>query len=68
MNKAILIIDMPEDCYDCPCYKSDDFKDWCAVTGESICDFKGREKSCPLIPAPNISCKKIGADIDTRQI
>lgn len=68
MKKAILVIDMPENCYRCPCCKSDDFDDWCAVTGESIYNFEERERGCPLIAAPDVHIKNIGADIDTRQI
>ena len=38
MDKAILIIDMPDSCNVCPCIQSnyDEGEIWCGVTGEAI--------------------------------
>lgn len=49
MNKAILMIDMPESCDECPlCIER--YRDFCAVTGYWIMNSK--EEWCPLRPMP----------------
>lgn len=55
-TKAILVIDMPKSCEDCPCWNADDRKDWCGATNVTLtgCDIeKERPSWCPLKPMPN---------------
>lgn len=52
MDKAILIIDMPSVCIDCPCLKCDFEDDWCAITGEVIYNRSKKHADCPLKPVP----------------
>lgn len=49
--KTVLVIDMPIDCYDCPCY----FEDWdmCEVCHEEAKADSGKPSWCPLKPLPN---------------
>lgn len=49
--KAVLVIDMPNDCYDCPCYYEERNK--CEVTFENIEDDIERPSWCPLKPLPH---------------
>lgn len=57
MNKAILVIDMPDSCGECPIHAS--YADsafsireyWCAVKGEDV-NPKNKPDWCPLQPAP----------------
>ena len=48
--KAILVIDIPKGCYDCPCYYED--KGRCQNTWESVEDDFARPSWCPLKPMP----------------
>ena len=52
MNKAILVIDMPDECSDCPCFQFG-VDNYCAVTGEVnySCNNE-RPTSCPLKLVP----------------
>lgn len=83
MNKVILIMDDPVFCCNCPLAKSKKHivtkeEYWvCGIGHQTKYDYvwepidinsNAKPDWCPLIPAPNISCKKIGPDIDTRQI
>lgn len=83
MGKMILVIDDPKFCCNCPLVRSKRHnitkeERWvCGIAQKSKYDYfwnpvdmdsEIKPDWCPLIPAPNISCKKIGADIDTRQI
>ena len=54
MDKAILIIDMPDSCNVCPCIQSnyDEGEIWCGVTGEAIYTTNKKHKDCPLKPVP----------------
>lgn len=36
MSKAILVIDMPDECRNCPCFGSNDFGTFCGVTDKDI--------------------------------
>ena len=47
MSKAILILDKPENCYDCPCYDGE--YDYCLVTGLSRDYETGIIGGCPLV-------------------
>ena len=57
MNKAILVIDMPDSCGECPIHAS--YADsafsireyWCAAMGEDV-NPKNKPDWCPLKPAP----------------
>ena len=52
MNKAILIIDMPKNCYECPCFEFG-MDNYCAVTGFTNYDYEnGRAANCPLKSIP----------------
>ena len=57
MNKAILVIDMPDRCWDCPVhasYAESSFSSrefWCTVKGEDV-NPKTKPDWCPLQPAP----------------
>lgn len=54
VSKAILVIDMPNNCLNCPCLQTHDCDDWCGVTGVTIYTFTERDKSCPLKSMPQI--------------
>ena len=52
MSKAILVIDMPDDCSMCPCFQYGE-DNYCAATGETNYSYKcARPTDCPLRPAP----------------
>lgn len=54
--KAVLVIDMPDSCYECPCYDHSDYADGCMVFIRKTHDIDHgtqREKWCPLKPMPN---------------
>lgn len=56
MNKAILVIDMPESCYEC-CLRhhmTDNLpEDWCGINGkEVVLEAKDRPAWCPLKQIP----------------
>jgi hypothetical protein len=36
MSKAILVINMPDECRKCPCFQSNDFGVFCGVTDKEI--------------------------------
>lgn len=44
--KAVIVIDMPENCFDCPLYDND-----CPFV--YIYPLSGRHKDCPLRPLPS---------------
>lgn len=48
MSKAILIIDMPECCKNCMCYKNN----FCEITRFAIFDDTTKPDHCPLKPVP----------------
>ena len=52
MNKAILVIDMPECCKKCMCYVLGESNNFCAVTKFAIFDNTTRPHHCPLKPIP----------------
>lgn len=49
MNKAVLVVDMPENCRDCQY-----FGHQCRITQEKCNQYNesGRHENCPLIPLP----------------
>ena len=49
-TKAILVIDTPNDCYECPCYYED--KDMCEAFDKKAKADSGRPSWCPLRPLP----------------
>lgn len=58
MDKAILVIDMPDSCDGCPLCYGNDISDWCLVMGHFHGDVWGHTTNhtkpdwCPLKPAP----------------
>lgn len=51
--KTILVIDMPEDCYECPCYQSMSGDSFCGVTNEdTMINTDTKPNWCPLKPMP----------------
>lgn len=54
MNKAILVIDMPENCFDCPLCINDEYglSLECCLQYKGYVDEKGKPVWCPLKPAP----------------
>lgn len=73
MCKALLIIDMPDICNDCPCYAEDEEYMLCRITGESLARYHTdnyRPNWCPLIdikdyknhldPLEYVTKKKVG--------
>ena len=48
MSKAILVIDMPECCKNCMCYKNN----FCEITRFAIFDNTTKPNHCPLKPVP----------------
>lgn len=52
--KAVIIMDMPEKCFNCPCHFADEPEYWCGVNFEKLeldCD-PYRPDWCPLRPLP----------------
>ena len=65
MRKALLVIELPTSCFDCPCsHYAYGATIGCGVTGKTIsapyCEEK-RIDDCPLIPVPE-HCRLIDAD------
>lgn len=58
MNKAILVIDMPDSCRDCSLVYGNDISDWCLVMGHFNGDVYGHTTNntkpnwCPLKELP----------------
>lgn len=51
--KAILVIDMPEDCYGCPCYQGMSGDSFCGVSNEdTMINTDTKPNHCPLKPFP----------------
>lgn len=48
MSKAILVIDMPKDCYECPLFITDERNSYCAINLLK----NSTKEDCPLKPAP----------------
>lgn len=62
--KAILVIDMPDECLDCPCYRQTYTYNW-GLAGEdckamlrplNYIEVTNRPKWCPLKPLPQKYC------------
>lgn len=49
-SKSILVIDTPNDCYDCPCYYEERNK--CEVIFKNVDDDIEKPSWCPLRPLP----------------
>ena len=66
MSKAILGIDAPVSCIDCPCYKGGNILR-CGVNFQSLTDKEIREKPdcCPLRPMPEK--KQLSGDVHNVQ-
>ena len=53
MSKAVLIMDMPSRCIECPCCRIGAFYDVCSVLQETTpCADNGKPDWCPLRPMP----------------
>ena len=61
MSKAVLVLDMPESCYDC-CLHNYHF---CDVTCSAI-DFSSRPDDCPLESLPAKRKERYAADVGDR--
>lgn len=46
MTKGVIVIDIPENYYKCPCYK-DDWDEWCSITHQEIYNGKPADE-CPI--------------------
>lgn len=51
MNKAILVIDMPSGCEECPLAVEKTYSDMCCITGSRIISY-GKFPWCPLKSLP----------------
>lgn len=68
--KAVLIINMPEKCIDCPyCVctydkeVSNEIHYWCFIKREAIIDREEKEDNCPLIPVPQELEEKVSDEL-----
>lgn len=62
MSKAILVIDMPERCSDCPCFRYG-VDNYCVVTEEVNYSYDNRKPvDCPLKPVPKPIEVNYGSD------
>lgn len=52
MSKALLVIDMPVLCEDCPISYKNDYRDMCPIIGLYHNTANERPDWCPLIPMP----------------
>lgn len=52
LNKAILVIDMPDSCRRCMCYVLGESNNFCSVTKFAIFDGSTKPHHCPLKPVP----------------
>ena len=51
MAKGIIIIDIPENCGECPCYmETEMYGYWCGITDEEI--YNKNKRDCPIKPMP----------------
>lgn len=65
MTKGIIVIDIPENCFECPCYEDGYIDDcYCRVTGESIYGY-AIQLDCPIKPIPE---KKYWKDKNAREL
>lgn len=66
MKKAILIIDMPDSCKDCPLCVSKEFipsvDEYCCIVENTAIDAYDKPYWCPLKPAPEL--QNVGYDDD----
>lgn len=52
LNKAILVIDMPNSCKECMCYVLGASNNFCEITRFTIFDNTTKPNHCPLKPMP----------------
>jgi hypothetical protein len=65
--KAILVMDMPENCYKCNlCKKMEDGHNYCMVDNHIIVDVSLRKFLCPLKQLPNKREEKYANDVGLR--
>jgi len=60
--KAILVIDMPQSCKECPMRLSGEPNEWCWVLKHGLDDIESKSDWCPLKPMPKE--KQICMDMD----
>ena len=60
--KAILILDMPNSCNNCPCFDGMEDRSCCNLLEKDIEDILIIDKDCPLIPVENL--KMCGYDFE----
>ena len=63
--KAILLIDMPEHCFECPC--CDKEYGCCDITDSWECTADNRAEDCPLIPLTEYEEARINEILKERE-
>lgn len=66
--KAILVIDMPKTCEDCPCNQIEESygsinRTFCGIT-DNTTSLSGKLENCPLKPLPEYQEEKIANYVD----
>ena len=51
--KAVLVIDMPKNCHECPIRLSGEPNEWCWYLRHGLDDIKAKPSWCPLKPLPS---------------
>ena len=51
MSKGFIMMDMPENCEDCPCCHTDDYDFYCKRNGNHV-DWEEKPDWCPIRPMP----------------
>ena len=53
MAKGIIVVEIPEICGGCPCFRDEDLDcAWCGATGEYVFGFSSMNEYCPIKPLP----------------
>lgn len=53
MSKGIIVMDIPENCEDCPCCHTDNYDFYCKRNGNHV-DWEENPDWCPIRPMPDI--------------
>lgn len=51
MSKGIIVMDIPENCEDCPCCHTDNYDFYCKRNGNHV-DWEEKPDWCPIRPMP----------------
>lgn len=67
--KAILIINKPTECVDCPCAIESEGSYWCNAECKDVTTeaYEGIPKWCPLRPIPNKACEMLVKGLDAME-